>query len=179
MDDFECSICGGMFCKEAGFEDENGIFVCKICTLGAEAAAIVTSEGTKYDNKKLRFDLIPPEVLTLDAAVYTMGAEKYEDNNWRKGIKYSRVIGALMRHLVARICGEIIDPESGLPHLAHVRWNVGALMYFDLYPDKYQKYQDSTPDELNNLILGLLHEDYPWGYKGKGHGGFQNGINER
>jgi len=175
MDDLNkiaCKICGGQFwSKDGGFEEEDGSWICKICTLGVEAAAIVTSEGTKYDKKKLRFDLIPPEVLTLDAAVYTMGAEKYEDNNWRKGIKYSRVIGALMRHLVARICGEKIDPESGLPHLAHVRWNVGALMYFDLYPDKYQKYQDSTPDELNNLILDLLHEDYPWNKETKSFNG--------
>lgn len=40
-------------------------------------------------------------------------------NNWRKGIKLSRLIAALMRHLFAFARGEDSDPETGLPHLAH------------------------------------------------------------
>jgi hypothetical protein len=41
-------------------------------------------EGTKYDGGKLRYDLIDAYALEQLAAVYTFGAKKYEDDNWRK-----------------------------------------------------------------------------------------------
>ena len=47
------------------------------------------SEGIKYDSNKIRFELLPPELLEQTAAVLTVGAVKYEDRNWEGGIKYS------------------------------------------------------------------------------------------
>lgn len=40
-------------------------------------------------------------------------------HNWRKGIAYSRLFDALMRHLWAWWGGEETDPESGESHLDH------------------------------------------------------------
>ena len=90
----------------------------------------VLTEGMKYDGDKLRFDLIPPEPLERLAEVYTMGAAKYEDRNWEKGIKWGRVFGAIMRHMWAWWKGEDVDPESGLPHLAHAAWGCFALLEY-------------------------------------------------
>ena len=87
-------------------------------------------EGTKYDVGKLRFDLIPVYSLEQLAAIYTFGATKYEDHNWRKGLRWSRVFGALMRHLWAFWRGEEIDSESGLPHLAHAAWGTFTLLEY-------------------------------------------------
>ena len=42
--------------------------------------------GTKNDGGKLRYDLIPPRALEALAYVYTIGAAKYSDRNWEKGI---------------------------------------------------------------------------------------------
>lgn len=86
------------------------------------------AEGTKHDGEKLRYDLISPIGLEAIAAVYTFGAKKYEDHNWRKGIKWSRVFAAIMRHLWAWMRGEEFDPESGLPHLAHAAWGCFTLL---------------------------------------------------
>lgn len=84
-------------------------------------------EGIKHDSNKLRYDLIPPEALEGLAQVYTFGANKYDDRNWEKGIKYSRVFAAIMRHLWAWFRGEDKDIESRLSHLDHASWGCFAL----------------------------------------------------
>ena len=88
------------------------------------------SEGRKDDKGKLRFDLIPARPLETLAAVYTMGGAKYEVRNWEKGIAWSRIFAAIMRHLWAFWRGETHDPESGLPHPVHAAWGCFALLEF-------------------------------------------------
>ncbi len=84
-------------------------------------------EGRKWDKGKDRFDLIPPKSMQLLAKVLTLGANKYGANNWQNVEAY-RYVGALGRHLNAHRQGETIDPESGLPHLAHCLTNVVFLL---------------------------------------------------
>jgi hypothetical protein len=84
-------------------------------------------EGVKFDTGKARYDLIPSTPLELLAQVYTMGAVKYADRNWEKGISWGRVFSAVMRHLWAFWRGENIDKESGLPHTVHAAWGCFAL----------------------------------------------------
>ena len=90
------------------------------------------SDGMKFDIGKVRFDLLLPEFEEEVAKVLTMGAEKYEANNWQKvDDAKDRYYAALRRHLNAWRKGEKIDEESGLSHLAHVACNAMFLMYFD------------------------------------------------
>ena len=77
------------------------------------------SEGIKHDAGKLPMDLIPHEAIIALAAVLRHGEQTYGRNNWRKGMKWSRLIAACLRHLWAWIAGEEKDAESGLPHLWH------------------------------------------------------------
>lgn len=84
-------------------------------------------EGVKYDKDKARYDLIPPHVLDALADVYTMGAVKYADRNWEKGMAWGRIFSAINRHLWAFWSGEDIDKESGLPHTVHAAWGCFAL----------------------------------------------------
>lgn len=87
-------------------------------------------EGKKFDNGKLRFDLMPVDSLMELAGVYTYGAAKYDDRNWERGIAWSRVFAAMMRHAWAFWSGEDNDPESGLPHMAHAAWCCMALIHY-------------------------------------------------
>ena len=80
--------------------------------------------GYKQDLGKIRWDLLPDEMLEEVAKVFTYGAEKYSDFNWRNGMRWSRLYAATWRHMVAWRKGETWDPESGCHHLAHVIWNV-------------------------------------------------------
>ena len=71
------------------------------------------AEGVKFDGDKLRYDLIPPELLHETALVLTYGAVKYAPRNWEKGMKWGRCFGALMRHMWAWWRGQDRDPETG------------------------------------------------------------------
>lgn len=79
----------------------------------------------KYDSEKPRLELLSAPALEAIAQVMAYGARKYTtdsapgEHNWRKGFKWSRLLGAALRHLFAYLRGEDKDPESGLSHLAH------------------------------------------------------------
>lgn len=75
--------------------------------------------GLKYDNGKPPMSLVDRHAIEEIAKVLAFGAQKYEAHNWRKGIAYSRLLDAAMRHLFAFADGEDMDPESGLSHVAH------------------------------------------------------------
>ena len=87
-------------------------------------------EAVKYDQDKLRYDLVSPEALEELVRVYTFGAAKYDQDQWRKGMSWRRVFAAIMRHAWAWMRGEDCDSESGLPHLAHAAWGCFTLMAY-------------------------------------------------
>ena len=80
----------------------------------------LATTGVKYDDGKSPYDLLDPIALEGLASVLAFGAKKYASWNWAKGISYTRLIAALLRHTFAILRGELIDPESGLPHINHV-----------------------------------------------------------
>jgi len=82
--------------------------------------------------KDARFDLIPVDALWSVAKVFGKGAEKYAVRNWERGYDWSKTYGAMQRHLSLFWQGEDRDPETGLPHLAHVAWHALALLTFYL-----------------------------------------------
>lgn len=95
-----------------------------------------TAEGRKDDSDKVRFELIPPELLFAVGEILTFGARKYADRNWEAGMKWSRVFGALMRHMWcwwggAQPTGKNfvfgdLDMETGKSHL----WHAGCCLAF-------------------------------------------------
>src|SRR5882757_9406224 len=90
------------------------------------------AEGIKLDEGKLRFDLLPVKSLERLAEVYTIGAKKYTDRNWEKGLKWGRVFAAMMRHSWKWWRGETFDAVDGQHHLASVAWCAFALMEYEL-----------------------------------------------
>lgn len=88
--------------------------------------------GRKDDGGKTRYDLLPWSGLDLVAQVLTKGAAKYAPDNWRKveGWRW-RYFRAAVGHLIAWWGGEKLDPEWGLPHLAHAACCVLFLLELD------------------------------------------------
>jgi hypothetical protein len=102
----------------------------------------VTSDtGGQKGKKPERFSLIPVEPLREIARVYAFGAEKYDDDNWRKGYEWSLSYDALQRHITEFWMGEQIDEQSGLHHLAHAAFHLNALMVFSL-DRQYEDFDD-------------------------------------
>ena len=90
----------------------------------------------KDDSGKPPMELLDRYALEQTALVLAFGARKYAPHNWRKGIKHGRLLAAAMRHLLAIIDGEDVDPESGLSHAAHLSCCVMFLQWMQRHrPD--------------------------------------------
>lgn len=73
---------------------------------------------------KGRYDLISPFATRRLAEWYELGAQKYADRNWEKGIPFSRYIDSAKRHLDKFVMG--MEDED---HLAAAAWNIFAIMH--------------------------------------------------
>jgi hypothetical protein len=90
--------------------------------------------GFKADAGKPRWELLPLDPIEMVVRVLTFGASKYSDDGWRKVENAKeRYFGALLRHIFAFRRGEWLDPESGLPHIAHALCNLVIL--YELHKD--------------------------------------------
>lgn len=111
-----------------------------------------SSDGTiqagfapKFDAHKVRVDLLPVYPMTAIAQVFTFGAQKYFADSYRQGetVAWSRTYGSILRHLFAFWEGEDLDPESGMPHLAHAATQLMILMEHTKYnvnkDDRYKR----------------------------------------
>lgn len=77
--------------------------------------------GHKFDAGKPRHDLFYEPFLAEVHAVLVFGEQRYGTYNWARGMSYSRLFNAAMRHLKAWWWDrEDLDPETGLHHLAHL-----------------------------------------------------------
>ena len=77
--------------------------------------------GIKYDQDKPDWSLLPWDVLEQATKVMTYGAKKYSPDNWLKvPDAKKRYFAAFLRHWKDATSGEVLDPESGLPHYAHM-----------------------------------------------------------
>ena len=101
-------------------------------------------KGLRFNTGKTRHDLVPVFAQEQYARVLTKGSEKYAERNWELGMKWSKVIASMKRHIQAFESGEDYDKETGLLHTAHIMCNAGFLTeYYKIYPqgdDRPHKY---------------------------------------
>lgn len=91
----------------------------------------MNEKGINKDSGKLRVDLVAPEIIEAFARVSGQAAgEKYPERNWEKGMEWMRQYASAMRHLLKWAKGEDLDPETGLPHIEHALWRIGALVTY-------------------------------------------------
>lgn len=115
----------------------------------------MSNEGKKYDEGKLRWDLLPLPLVEKLVEVYTFGAQKYAPNTWQNlPDGYNRYKAAMLRHLTAYEKGESIDPDSKLNHLYHTAWNALALIHF---AEKEAKQQ--TPSLNDDMMIAYKYYD--------------------
>jgi len=87
-------------------------------------------KGLRFNQGKLRYDLVEPRAHRDMVEVLTDGANKYRSRNWENGLSWTSVIASLKRHIAAIEAGEDRDPESGRLHIAHAACNVHFLNAF-------------------------------------------------
>lgn len=93
----------------------------------------MADKADRFNSGKARMDLLPWDVLLELAHHYRVGAAKYEERNWEKGLPWnSGTMSSLLRHVAAWSNGEDIDPENGQYHDVAILWNAAALVAYRL-----------------------------------------------
>jgi hypothetical protein len=123
------------------------------------------STGVKHDKEKPTACLLPGKALLKVAEVLDFGARKYSANNWRGGIKYSRLLSAAERHLLALNDGEELDLETGLPHEAHAICELLFLLQLKIenrqdLDDQYKAHraeETALPAGINSECYDRIH----------------------
>lgn len=131
-----CDHCGIAFA-------EGSVHICKEVDFKENLKrAMRPVEGLKFDDQKPDHSLLPPDALVDIIRVYELGAKRYGRDNWRKGISYSRIFSAIMRHLWAWWKGSDTNSEdAGLKHLAQAAWGVITLLEYTR-DSNYSAYDD-------------------------------------
>ena len=125
-------------------------------------------KGKRFNDGKTRHDLVPAFATEQMARVFTEGAKKYAERNWERGMKWTKVLASMKRHINAFERGEDFDQETGLLHMAHAMTNAAFLIeYYRIYPqgDDRPTYAEK-PLRIGLDIDGVLAD-------------FIGGINER
>ena len=85
----------------------------------------------KFDEDKPMMHLVPLVAVEAVAKVMTFGAKKYAPDGWKSVPNaVNRYNSAMLRHMTALQGGELIDPDSGLPHSDHIACNALFLSHF-------------------------------------------------
>ena len=123
-------------------------------------------EGLRYNEGKLRYDLVPAWAQDQYVKVLTYGSKKYPAWNWAKGMQWSNVLASMKRHIAAIEKGEDYDfdpncegcrtgecsTHSGQLHSAHVMCNAAFLTeYYRIHPQG----DDRQHGYLNQPKIGL------------------------
>lgn len=81
----------------------------------------IDGKGARHNETKPMTDLVCPLFILSIANVSTYGAtSEYALRNWERGNKWGIPISSLLRHLLAFIAGQDLDPKTGLPHVDHI-----------------------------------------------------------
>jgi len=142
--------------------------------------------GLRFNEGKERYDLLEPFSIKELVKVFTAGSKKYSDNNWLKGMKWSKMRASLGRHLGAYdncedfdfdpTCKECIEGtcknHTNLYHIAQVAWNALCILsYYKHFPqgdDRYRK-----PDRRIGLDIDEVICDFTEGWAR------EHGVDER
>lgn len=95
---------------------------------GRKYEAASPTSGVKYDQGKPDYSLITRAMVEPMIRALMYGEKKYARGNFRNGFTNTRLAAAAMRHIMAYLDREDLDPESGVSHLGHAMAALGMLL---------------------------------------------------
>ena len=109
-------------------------------------------KGRKFDKGKIRPSLIDPTFLKELAELLTVGAQKYDDDNWKiVENAEQRYRDALERHLIDWKEGTVKDDESFL--LIKVACNAMFLRWFERRAEEKQRKGTERDGRLSSPVV--------------------------
>jgi len=89
--------------------------------------------------------LISPELIFRLSQWLELGATKYSPRNWEKGIKISRCMDSMIRHVF-----KYLDGQNDEDHLAAIACNAMFIMHFE----KHKPEMQDLPSWTNKISDG-------------------------
>jgi hypothetical protein len=112
------------------------------------SASYATTEVPEYalrDHKAKRYDLIPHCLLRRLADRLQLGAERYGEFNWQRGLSSIDVYNHAIEHLQLALSGRLKPALLDEDHLAAVVCNIAFLMW---YEENGNPYEDRDKDRI-------------------------------
>lgn len=123
---------------------------------GSMDKVVEQTQGIRKDSGKLRWHLIPIPALLAFCKVWHGGSIKYDEEQWRGGMKYTRIYRPMMSHLNKWLtCKSSYDTELGTHHLMMVAWGCFVLYMYETFLG-HEKFDD-RPDKNT-----LTEEDFEY-----------------
>jgi len=86
-------------------------------------------QALRYNKGKRQWSLMDMKSFEPMIEVLEYGCQKYDRDNWKKGLFITEIYDSLQRHLIELMNGEDIDEESKLLHIGHILCNVMFMSY--------------------------------------------------
>lgn len=88
--------------------------------------------ASRNNSGKPRPTLVPVEWIEELMAVMEVGAKRYGETNWKKGMPFNECIDSLERHLIQFKKRIDTDPDDGLSTITKVAVNALFLRYYQM-----------------------------------------------
>lgn len=117
--------------------------------------------------KKIRHDLTPQYGLLEVSKILTNKLDHYQENQWKKGMKWTEVLSSLKKHLLEFELGNDFT-EEGLLHMAEVASNALILCdFYHIYPQGDDRIIAPTSKPIIALDLDNVIFDFNKAYVSK------------
>lgn len=114
------------------------------------------SRGLRFNEGKLRVDLVPTSAIIGIANGLTIGLTKYPERNWEHGMKWTTVTASLERHFLDFKSGMDYDPDDGVLLIDKVLTNAA---FIKEYYSTYLQGDDRPHKYLQPKVRGLDVDD--------------------
>ena len=121
----------------------------------------VDSTGDRKSHlHKMPYQNVEKVVFDSIARISQYGFNKYGCyDSWQSQVDIDVYYGALLRHLMADLDGELLDTESGLSHLDHALWNLQAILWLREKKEMYRANQYNVQESINEFDLETTATD--------------------
>jgi len=109
-------------------------------------------QGKKFDGGKPRLDLIPAEFSIGVAKAFGFGAKKYDEHNFRNGLKYQQLLAAAKRHIELELAGISVDEESGCEHWMNAAASLAMYAFMRYHRPEFDDRYKYTEEEKKRLL---------------------------
>lgn len=109
------------------------------------------NKAARFNEGKVELSYLLDAPLAMEGLCrrFSLGAKKYNRDNWKKGLPEDELIDALMRHLMKLHNGEYYDEDGGT-HPDAIVWN--AVVLAEQLHRKNIKPKEGVNDKAENFI---------------------------